>query len=464
MEAVAVARRVLEPLLGRGLAHLPLELGADRPVVPGEELDHAVDHLAVVLLRDVPDARREAALDVVVEARDAAAAAGLRALAGPVAEDAVEDVERLAHLLRVGVRAEVDDAAPVPLAREHHARVLVLEGDRDVRERLVVAQPHVERRPVALDEVLLEMERLDLAAGDDRLDLGDALGERVDPGAGVAAPGLEVLAHARAQRLRLADVENLAAARRGTGRRRARPEGASAAADLSDGTGPGYRRSTRHRSVWPSSAPCGEARTRAHRPGRLRSTGRRPAAGKIPPSEHGTMGSCRRSGSTSRTRTIASVPNGDDSRRGPCGREGRVRGDDRRVRAAVRLSQRVLDDRCATRQRLLPLEDHAAIRRSRRPRRSAQCDAARRLARRHVLVPGDLEGLPVHERTPGTQDHPPRPALPRRLPLREGSPVVRAARARPPACDGRAHSDRERARDRSTTTRRTRSGSTTRSS
>ena len=69
------------------------------------------------------------------------------------------------------------DAAPVALAREHDARVLVLDRHGDVRERLVVAQPHVERRPVALDEVLLEVERLDLGAGHDRLDVGDALGQ-----------------------------------------------------------------------------------------------------------------------------------------------------------------------------------------------------------------------------------------------------------------------------------------------
>ena len=103
--------------------------------------------------------------------------ARLRPLAGPVREDAVEHVERLAHLLRVRVRAEVDDAAPVALAREHDARVVVLDGDGDVRERLVVAQPDVERRPVALDEVLLEVQRLDLVAGDDHLDVGDALGQ-----------------------------------------------------------------------------------------------------------------------------------------------------------------------------------------------------------------------------------------------------------------------------------------------
>ena len=137
---------------------------------------------------------------------------GLRPLARPVAEDAVQDVERLAHLLRVRVRAEVDDAAPVPLAREHDARVVVLDRDRDVRERLVVAQPHVERRPVALDEVLLEVQRLDLGAGDDRLDVGDPRRRAGrSPGALSLEPGLEVLAHARAQRLRLADVEHLAA-------------------------------------------------------------------------------------------------------------------------------------------------------------------------------------------------------------------------------------------------------------
>ena len=162
-EPVPVARRLLEALLRGRLAHLPLQLAHDRARVAREEVDHAVDDLPVARLRDVVDARRVAALDVEVEARDPRVAARLRALARPELEDAVEHVERLADLLRVRVRAEVEDAAAVPLAREHHARVLVLDRDRDVRERLVVAQAHVERRPVPLDEVLLEVQRLDLA-------------------------------------------------------------------------------------------------------------------------------------------------------------------------------------------------------------------------------------------------------------------------------------------------------------
>jgi hypothetical protein len=90
--------------------------------------------------------------------------AGLRPLAGSELEDAVEHVERLAHLLRVRLRAEVADAAAVSLAREHHTRVVVLDRHGDVRERLVVAEPNVEGRLVPLDEVLLEVERLDLGA------------------------------------------------------------------------------------------------------------------------------------------------------------------------------------------------------------------------------------------------------------------------------------------------------------
>ena len=195
-EPVAVARRVLEPLVGRRVAHLPLELPHDRARVTREEVDDALDDLRVRLLRDVVDARRVTPFDVEVQARNPRVPPGLGALARAELEDAVQHVECLAHLLRVRVRAEVENAAPVPFAREHHARVVVLDRDRDVRERLVVAKPDVERRPVALDEVLLEVERLDLGRGHDHLEVGDPPDEIRDRGTGVAAPGLEVRAHA----------------------------------------------------------------------------------------------------------------------------------------------------------------------------------------------------------------------------------------------------------------------------
>jgi hypothetical protein len=75
-EPVAVARRLLEALASAAVLHLPLELALDRPRLAREELDHAVDDPPVVLLRDVADARRQAALDVVVEARDPAVRPG----------------------------------------------------------------------------------------------------------------------------------------------------------------------------------------------------------------------------------------------------------------------------------------------------------------------------------------------------------------------------------------------------
>ena len=67
-EPVAVARRVLEALVGGRLPHLPLQLAHDRLRVAGEEVDHALDDLAVRVLRDVVDAGGVAALDVEVEA------------------------------------------------------------------------------------------------------------------------------------------------------------------------------------------------------------------------------------------------------------------------------------------------------------------------------------------------------------------------------------------------------------
>src|SRR5439155_7946830 len=78
-QAVPIPRRVLEALLGRGVAHLPLELALDGLRVSREELDHLVDDRAVVLLRDVADARGQTAVDVVVETRDPGVTPGLRA-------------------------------------------------------------------------------------------------------------------------------------------------------------------------------------------------------------------------------------------------------------------------------------------------------------------------------------------------------------------------------------------------
>jgi hypothetical protein len=190
--------------LGGGL-HLALLLALDLAVAAGEEVDDRVDVAAVLLPADVLDAGRPAALDVVVEAGAAGAAARLLALAGAELEELAEQVERLPDPLGAGEGAEVGAAGAVLLAGEVDPRVVLVEADADVGVGLVVPQADVEARPVALDEALLGQQRLRLVGGDQRFDPVDARGE-----AGVAAG--EVGGDALADRARLADVEQLAVA------------------------------------------------------------------------------------------------------------------------------------------------------------------------------------------------------------------------------------------------------------
>src|SRR5207244_12393970 len=131
---------VLEALFGGRLTHRALERALDLPVAPGQEVDDPVDPFAVILAADVAHARRLAALDVVVEARRAAAAARLRALARAEVEHLAEHLERGADALGVAVGAEVGAVAAVALAREVDPREVLVGRDRDVRIRVVVAE------------------------------------------------------------------------------------------------------------------------------------------------------------------------------------------------------------------------------------------------------------------------------------------------------------------------------------
>ena len=106
------------------------------------------------------------------------------------------------------VRTEVLAAVLDDLAGDEDARPLVLHGHLDADVRLVVLEPDVVARLVLLDEVVLEDQRFLVVAGDQGLEVGDALHEEAHLAALVAAA--EVGAHAGAQALRLADVDDLA--------------------------------------------------------------------------------------------------------------------------------------------------------------------------------------------------------------------------------------------------------------
>ncbi len=211
-QAVALERRLLELLRGGRRAHAGLQVVLDRAVAAGEEVDHAVDVAAVVLLGDVADAGGLAALDVVVQARAAAAPAGLGSGAGAEHEDLREQVEGAAHALGVGVGTEVGAPGPVALAGEVDAREVLVEGDRDEGVGLVVAQADVEARAVLLDEALLGEQRLGLGGDDEALDVLDAAHHLGMARAAWHIGFGEVRGDALADRLGLADVEHAALA------------------------------------------------------------------------------------------------------------------------------------------------------------------------------------------------------------------------------------------------------------
>ena len=145
-------------------------------------------------------------------------------------------------------------------------------------------------------------------------------------------------------------------------------------------------------------------------------------------------------------------------------RQGRVRRGGRGLGRPHGRAARLLGHRRAAGMRLLPLEDHRALRGPRRARRRAQRDPARRLARDAVLVPRDDEGVRVHDGAQAPEDRPEGLAVPRRLPVREAAALVRAVRRRTASARWTSTCASATSSRRSTTTRRTRSGSTTRSS
>ena len=206
-DAVAQHRRAFEFELGRCLVHALRQRLLNLAVAAAQEAAHLVDDGVVLGLVDAADARRRAALDLVLQAGPGARrehAVG----AGAQREGALQGVERAVD------RRGRGEGAEILVGRIAHAAVLGelrpfgILADDDIGKRLVVAQQHVEARPEALDQVVLEQQRLGLAAGDRELH-GPGRRHHADQ-ARRQAGRLGVGGDPAAQRARLADIEDLA--------------------------------------------------------------------------------------------------------------------------------------------------------------------------------------------------------------------------------------------------------------
>ncbi len=169
-----------------------------------EELDIG-DPPRVLLALRFAGAGRQALVEVVVEA--GALLAVEREMAVRDLEETRDHPQRAASVTRGQEGAEVAVTVLARAAHEQDPRERVADRELEVREVLVVAQEHVVARLVLLDQVVLEDQRFDLARGDDHVERSDLLDERRDTRR-VLRRGLEVGAHAGAQRLCLADVDH----------------------------------------------------------------------------------------------------------------------------------------------------------------------------------------------------------------------------------------------------------------
>ncbi len=209
-DAVAQYRGALEFEIGRGLFHALRQCLLDLAVAPTQEAAHLLDDRGVLVLFDAPHARRRAALDLVLQAGPGARrehAVGT----GAQREGALQRVERAVDRSGRGERPEVLVAGLARAAVLGELRPFGVAADDDIGKRLVVAQQHVEARPEALDQVVLEQQRFGLAVGDREF---HGRGRRHHPHQARREPGrLGIGRDPAAQRLRLADVENLAVGR-----------------------------------------------------------------------------------------------------------------------------------------------------------------------------------------------------------------------------------------------------------
>jgi hypothetical protein len=180
----------------------------DDIVLPAfQEERGVVDVLGIDFGRDLAGAWGCAALDLVQQAGTRAVLEH-RVLAGAQLEHALQELDALAHCVGVGKRTEIAMALVLRSAVEAEARKLV-PGDCQVGIGLVVAKKDVVARREALDEIVLEQQRLSFGARRRHLDRRHLPDHHL--GARSVAGLVEVGGDALLQVARLADIERFPA-------------------------------------------------------------------------------------------------------------------------------------------------------------------------------------------------------------------------------------------------------------
>ena len=150
-------------------------------------------------------------MDKILDAR-AGVAAIYYLVAGAEGEEFVEHLYGLIDGAHARIRAKVASTVLEHAACRNYARPLLLKRYFDIWIGLVVLEANVEARLVALDERVLEEERLAHRIRERVVHFRDPVDDLADPVA-LQRPGLTlpVAAHPAAEALRLADIDDLAA-------------------------------------------------------------------------------------------------------------------------------------------------------------------------------------------------------------------------------------------------------------
>ena len=206
MQLVAVARGVLEIQPRRRRLHAVVKLADQEVGAALHEKAHLVDARLVVLGADPSLAWPGTPFDVEVEAHLALPEDLVAARAE--GKQLADRFDRRAQRLRGRVRAEILRPVVQHAPRVVDARKVFRHRQLQVEVVLVVLEPDVEARPVVLDEVVLEDERLDLVGRGDELEIGgpaDELGHTRR----LRVTGGEIRAEPVAEAQRLADIDDL---------------------------------------------------------------------------------------------------------------------------------------------------------------------------------------------------------------------------------------------------------------